>query len=416
MNKTRKTLLFLNLRFAEFYTKHLFKAVKDNFPVRMAAVVDQQFSHRVNQHMAPFLDHIYQLPSDPKLGFLGEFDYEKLRSIVKQELACCDELRLICTDEFNLLNAGKLRDEFNLQGTPEKSLLPFRDKVLMKKLLQKEGLRVPKFRKLTTDENFSCLEKELGLPFIMKPVDSCGSHGVYLIRTETDFDQIKSNLNNEMKHFEVEEYIEGVLYHVDSYIKNNECMFICANEYTCPNNEYTNGKALGSIPLDESNPLNSRLIHFAKKCLSVLGANNMVNHMELFLTQQDEIIFLEVSARPPGALLNLTHQINFGINLMDEDFFMQSGLTLNLPQNKTNEQSFWVLFPLLPGKIVKLQTPVLQSRCEMTWFVAKDDIIDPDQCKNIVGKSAHAVVFNEDKTILKNDFELIKNYQVIQVI
>ena len=42
--------------------------------------------------------------------------------------------------------------------------------------------------------------------------------------------------------------------------------------------------------------------------------------MEIFVTKK-RIIFLE-NPRLPGALINLTHKINFSINLTDEDFFI----------------------------------------------------------------------------------------------
>jgi len=197
--------------------------------------------------------------------------------------------------------------------------------------------------------------------------------------------------------------------------RDNITQFICANEYTCPNYDYTNGSVLGSITLDDNNPLSARLIQFAKKSLKILGVKNLINHMELFLTKDNEIVFLEVSARPPGGLVNLMHKTNFGINLVDEDFFMQTGVDIEIAKLPSSDYAFWALFPLRPGKVSQLHQPIVCSRFDIQWFVNSGSVIEEQDCKNIVGKAAHAVFYNTDKNALRQDFERIKNHVAIGV-
>lgn len=411
--KYDKTIIFLNLRFSDFYSKDLLRRVKEREMVRFVAVIDQQFKDKIGAHIEPYLDQIIYLPSKSKNGFLAEFFYDDLFHLIKSEMRHAKNVNIVCSDEFNLLNAGRLRRELNIKGHTDENLVLYRDKTKMKERLEKEGIRVPKFQTLNQSDTFEQLVYKVNLPFVIKPVDSCGSHGVSIVKDTAQFDELKESVG--FRGFEVEEYIEGKLYHVDSCIRNNDITFICASEYTYPNHDYTKGKALGSIPLDKEDHLSIRLIDFAKNCLAVLKTNNMVNHMELFHTKDNEIIFLEVSGRPPGALVNLTHQLNFGFNLMDEDFYMQANINMQTPASHNNENVFFALFPLLPGKVIKLNSPQVKSRVDIKWHVAIGDVIDVKDCTNIVGKSAHAVFYNTDKKVLRDDFEIIKQHKAIEV-
>lgn len=411
MEKYTKTILFLNLRFADFFSPELLKEIQNN--IRIVVILDQQFEDKIPPHVEYFLHKKYSLRSNPKLGFLGEFDFYSLKEIVENELKITNELRIVCSDEFNLLNAARLREEFNLLGHKKKDILQFRDKVKMKELLRAQSLRVPRFKHLTDKDTFNTLSREIGLPFVIKPTDSCGSHGVFIIHEEKDFKHFEKNT---LPHnFEVEEYIEGELFHVDALIKNQEIKFLCANRYTYPNFEYTLGKPLGSIPLDSNNEISKRLLIFAKSVLRALNANNLISHIELFVTKNDEIIFLEASARPPGGFLNLTHRINFGINLMDEDFMLQTGIELKLNNEIPREKAFFVLFPLMPGKIKTLNNPQVKSRYDINWCVKEGDFIDKSQCTNVVSKAAHAIFYNSNFDDLNDDFEKIKYHQALEV-
>lgn len=412
---SEKTILFLNLRFADFYSRDLFEQVKSGGKIRLVAVLDQHFRDRVPAHLKSCLDKKYVLISGAKDGFLAEFDYAELKNIIREELQQTRDLRIVCADEFNLLNAGRLRREFRLAGHTEHELLPYRNKVQMKECLRKSRIRLPNFRLLHRSDDFLRLSEDVGLPFIIKPVDSSGSHGVSLIRSEDDFQTFRA-ASQHPGMMEAEEYIEGDLYHVDACIRDEEIRFIAASEYTCPNHDFTKGKVLGSIPLADSHPQKVRLINFAKKAFRALGANNLVCHMEIFVTRQDQdLVFLEVSARPPGALICLTHKINFGINLIDEDFSLQTGV--NLPQSRrvSDKKAFWALFPLRPGRVLNLSQPPVKSQIDMTWHVNQGDYIRPRDCASVINKAAQAVFYHNDMTILREDFESLREHQALEV-
>src|SRR5690606_7164202 len=126
--------------------------------------------------------------------------------------------------------------------------------------------------------------------------------------------------------FIAEEYIDGVLYHIDTCVSQGKTTFMQICQYSCPNAELLQGKVLGSLPLLESNEVYKKLRQFAQQVLDCLKIDNMVNHMEVFIAN-DEVCFLEIAARPPGGLISKMHEMNTGVNLVDQAFLLQAGFT-----------------------------------------------------------------------------------------
>ena len=409
------TLILLNLRFSDFYSPELFKLVKEQYQARIVAILDQNFVGRVGDHISPYLDKIYTLDAQTKDGFLAEFDFEQLCQIIETEMRFSRDVKIVCTDEFNLLHAGHLRRRYHLFGNTDLDMVAFRDKAKMKHILQDAGIRVPRFKLFQRNDDFAHLSESIGLPFVIKPVDSSGSFGVYIVRTQADYLQAATEISRATAQFEVEEYIDGKLYHVDSCTQNGKVTFICANEYTYPNYEYTKGKTLGSIPVDVISDLGRSLVNFSQQALRALGSKDLINHMEVFINNKQELIFLEVSARPPGAMVNLVHKVNYAINLLDLDFKMQTGLQFELPKLEKNEHAFWAMFPLVPGKINSYRTPMVKSRVEIQYFRDKGTTILPEESNGIVGKMAHAIFYHHDKAILRNDFEYIREFNLAEM-
>lgn len=414
MTEKEKTVILLNLRFFDFHSPGFFQKITEEHNVRIVAVLDHQFYARAEKLPVRF-DRIYRLPAWRKDGFLGEFRPTDLDRMMENELGQTPETVIYCSDEFNLLNAGRLRREYGLTGHTDHELLRFRNKHEMKHMLSAAGIRVPRFRHVDHFDTYHSIAGDIGPVFVLKPVDSCGSHGISIIYSAHEFESFR--LPVPTGQFMAEEYIQGTLYHVDTLRGMGKTLFSCCNEYSCPNHEYLSGKTLASFPLTSDALPAQRLTDFSEKCLNVLDSNNMVNHMELFIDSHDEIIFLEVSARPPGALLGLTHSINYGINLMDEDFMIQTGLSVTLPEKQATEKqhAFYGLFPLLPGTVTALKKPDTSGKSDLQWFVTPGEKIGPTDCTSLVDRAATGIFYHDNPESLRNDFEIVKCHQAIEV-
>lgn len=120
--------------------------------------------------------------------------------------------------------AGQLRDEFNVPRLKSGTVIPFRDKVIMKDVLQSKGIHTPRYcsfdNKQTVDPSayFQNLQQIIGLPFILKPTSLPGGLGVVIIDSLSSFVEFCKE-NPVEAEYEAEEFITGTLFHCDSIRK-----------------------------------------------------------------------------------------------------------------------------------------------------------------------------------------------------
>lgn len=411
----KKTVVFINFRFGGFYSEDLLQRVKSTGDVRVIAIVDNFFKDNIPHDFLNELDDMYHLSTKLKNDFLYEFDFNDLALIIqKEQIRYPDrKITLVCTDEFNLLSVARLRQKFQLDGIDSETIMRCRDKLLMKTILKDKKIRVPKclsFNDIidkTESQLYEFICENIGCNIIAKPVDSCGSQGIYHITNQEEFIDFYQTKAWQQTHYEIEEYIEGTLFHVDSVIENGEIKFLKSSIYSCPNHKLTQGEILASKPVIRNKFLAKRLQDFATQVLAALEIKHCVNHIEIF-EKDGELIFLEIAARPPGAILNQMHQYNFGINLMDWDFKLQSKVDISLPSYDIRP-AFWAFFPLLPGKVKSLNEPKLISDYTIEWRVENGQTIQ-NYASDIVDIAGILRVFADSYDSLIKDFDYIKSF------
>lgn len=400
-----KTLMLFNLRFANLHSHGFFENIKKRTGSRLVVVIDDQFESCLDNYPDHVFDCIYKLNSRSEFGFLPSFDINDMEKVVSQEFEITDELRLICMDEHNLLNVARLCEAYGLPGYGVASMARYRDKSIMNEFLRQAGVRVPKSVNNPESLSYEELSLSLGRSFILKPADACGSNGFAIINNCLELEKYRVSYHRYM----AEEYIEGTLFHIDTCVRNNHIEFIQICEYSCPNAELAKGKVLGSIPLQEGHPFYSRLVTYATEILSLLSADNMVNHMEVFISD-DEVCFLEMAARPPGGLICRMHELNTGINLVDEAFMLQSGIDAHCMQRSGQPICFWAYLPMIPGKVKELHHPVLDSQVVVNWEVRPGDVIKPDEIHSVMSKSGSLMATHSDYRSLYQDFNKLRFY------
>lgn len=347
---------------------------------------------------------------------LNDFDYDYASQLVKKEIESGREVKIICQSEDNMLLAAKLRDAFNISGLSYELTLRFRDKLIMKEMLQKAGIRVPRFRSVLILPNtdiadlYRTLVNEFGLPFIVKPTMLLGANGVKIIHDEKAFNAFY--LSNPSTAYEVEEFIQGKLYHCDTIRYQGKSAYSVCCEYTHPNLDFQKGKNIISLPLQMTNPLVKRMTALSNEILTVLALENGVSHMEFFVTDTEEIIFLEVGARCPGAVATPMYKQAFGINFENIAFNIEMHQAFKIePQQRQYFMSG--LIPVCDGIVTKCNEPRIQSEYQLNWYVKEGDVLSV--CGSLRDKAASIFVWNDSFDALYNDFEYLRKFQALEM-
>lgn len=346
-------------------------------------------------------------------GILSEINIGNVVLVMNEDIKNINpsEISVVCQDEANVIVAGNIRELFNIKtGALAKQLDVFRDKVLMKECLILHSIRTPHFIRIDNAFDYAEITKQVGEPFIIKPVSSAGSFGVIKITSESQYIQFIRNCGD-LVDYEAEEFIDGKLYHCDTVAKNKEVLFLETCIYTCPNLEFQSGKNLGSLPLLHDNPLFQSISEFARSVLIALNTPDGCHHMEFFINKNNELIFLEIGARAPGFYASQVYEKTFGKNPLDIDLMIQSGIEF-IPEKKVLTPSFWMIFPIQEGKVQKLSPPQINSQYEISWLVNEGDVTKA--CLSNVDTGAMMLAFNKNYQLLKNDFETVSTHVAIK--
>ena len=266
---------------------------------------------------------------------------------------------IIGFSEFLLDLAATLRERYGIPGPSREETSRFRDKTVMKEMLSRAGLRVPRWASCRTQEQTLAAADQFGYPVIVKPVRGAGSQGVRKVASAEELRALCAEQS--LDDYEVEEFIQGEILHVDGVLDaGGKPLFLCTSRYTstCLDFERLN-EPLGSV-FQTDPEVRGSCEDFAVRCLTALGLHSSAFHLELFDTG-DELVFLEVGARVPGAdVPYVVHDVH-GVNLFRLWVDVLLGRPVDLPVHVPDRSGGWLIIPSprpLPQKVTAA-TPLL---------------------------------------------------------
>ena len=213
--------------------------------------------------------------------------------------------RVECLWEPYMVLAARLREMLGLPGMTVQQTIPFRDKEVMKRVLDQAGIRTPHHYSATAASQVVEAAQTIGYPIIVKPIDGAGSASTYRVDSREDLDEILPRLRG-VKEVSVEEFVEGddmtyeticvdgqiQHYSIGTYIPR--ALVMRANEWVSP------------ITLVYRDPDATALAagkRMGEDVIKALGFGTGYTHMEWYRTKDGEAVFDEIGARPPGAYL-----------------------------------------------------------------------------------------------------------------
>src|SRR5688572_12935960 len=96
--------------------------------------------------------------------------------------------RVECLWEPGVVLAGRVREALGVPGLSAEQSVPLRDKVAMKDVIEKAGLRTPKHARVRTANECRAAAERIGYPLIIKPIAGAGSADTYELREPKDLE------------------------------------------------------------------------------------------------------------------------------------------------------------------------------------------------------------------------------------
>ena len=210
-----------------------------------------------------------------------------------------------CLWEPFMILAGRMREMLGIPGLTVAQTIPFRDKEIMKRMLDEAGIRTPRHASATTIAGVRDAAGEIGYPLIVKPIAGAGSTNTYRVESDTELDEILPALRN-VAEVSVEEFVEGEDYTFDTITINGDVQhysiaFYRPRALTQQTTPWVSPQTIVVRDVEAPELAPGREMGFA--VLEALGFQTGYTHMEWYRTASGEAVFGEIGARPPGARL-----------------------------------------------------------------------------------------------------------------
>lgn len=223
--------------------------------------------------------------------------------------------RVACLWEPGMLMAARLREALDTPGMTAEETLPFRDKEVMKQVLDRAGLRTPRHREATTISAVWEAAEEIGYPLIVKPIDGAGSADTYRIDNSEELRGVLPHLSH-VPRVSVEEFVDGEEFTFDTICIGGKIAYYNVAWYRprpliARSREWVSPQVIALR--DVNDPKLAEGIKLGQDVIDVLGFKDGFTHMEWYRKADGEVVFGEIGARPPGA--HQVDQMNYACDI-----------------------------------------------------------------------------------------------------
>ncbi len=223
--------------------------------------------------------------------------------------------RVECLWEPQMILAAKMREMLGVPGLTVQQTIPFRDKEVMKRVLDQAGIRTPRHASATTVSGVQEAAAAIGYPLIVKPIAGAGSAHTYRIESDADLENVLPALRG-VPEVSVEEFVHGEDYtfdtiSIDGRIAHYSVAFYRPRALVQRQAQWISPQTV--VIRDVEAPELAPGLDMGRRVLAALGFETGYTHMEWYRTSTGEAVFGEIGARPPGA--RLVDLINFASDI-----------------------------------------------------------------------------------------------------
>lgn len=349
-------------------------------------------------------------------------DHDEIERIVLHyiKLYGAEKIRLLTNEDSAQITCAKLRELYNIPGYSMDSMLPFVNKVISKNKLD-NVVRIPKFIQFDKEAYLkdkdtylsSIISKIGGFPMFAKPIDLVSSVETHFVPDLNALYKIAKRISQHDYNFEIDEFIDGDLFHCDAMIIDGDVKFFMSGRCSFALARFFEGKPVGSIPVKEEKLFND-LKEFCITIFKKLNCPNGAYHLEAFLDRSNqELVFLEVGARTGGALISRVYDKLFKINIEEINYLIQMRLINNFDVAQPEVFAGFLNFPTIKGKVLSLEPPILDIDSEFIEFVEPGETMH--QAQNLLDMSCSIIFWDKSYDKVETTFEFLKNYEPLKL-
>jgi hypothetical protein len=318
------------------------------------------------------------------------------------------------------LPLAQLRHALGVPGPTPSQILPFTDKLAMKAAMRGVDALLPRYLPhqhgafLADPRGYVArVTAQLGPVVFAKPIAENSSIGTARLG---DHAELIAFLDSSPYALELDEFVEGEGYHLDSVIVNGRVSWFGAGRYAAPQGQTLDGAPLAGISVDRTDPLYDEVEDLNRTLLgSFPRVPDGCTHMEVLRRADGRWVFLEVAARVPGVRCPEMHRISRGIDLRAVHYLIQADLPVDLTGVPGPHAAYYCPMKTEPGTIASTRAPDFESPYTVEWnrsWLSRPDVARTMSQADCLG---YFVLWNEDRSALERDLARTEGFRAYEI-
>jgi len=228
--------------------------------------------------------------------------------------------RIVALDEFDMENVSALREHLRIPGMGLTTIRYFRDKLAMRARAKEAGILVPEFIHVLNYDALREFMARVPAPWLLKPRSQASGIGMKIIERPNDLWPWLDQLGDQQSFHLLEQFIPGIVYHVDSIVSEREVLFAEPHAYGAPPLDVSHqGGVFTTRTLPRDAAETKQLLQANREVIEGLGYLRGVTHAEFLKSHADgNVYFVEIAARVGGAYISDVIEAATDINLWRE--------------------------------------------------------------------------------------------------
>lgn len=284
-------------------------------------------------------------------------------------------------NDAGVVPAAYVATQMGLPTPPLESVEILQNKDKFRDFLAAHGFNCPWHKNYPSVSAALADRESLSYPCIVKPVDSCGSKGVTMVKSAAEFEQACEIASKRAfsGRIIVEEFLRqvGSSSDTDCFSIDNElvfCSFNCQHFDAQAENPYT--PAAFSWPSDMPQEVQVELRSELQRLIRLLNIGSSVYNVETRLAENGKPYIMEVSPRTGGNRLSECLKLATGQDLIENNVRGALGLPL-LPMSDPVYNGAWAEFIVHSNKAGKFVSLDIDSSFAEKHLVQNDLWVSP---------------------------------------
>src|SRR6202011_2565566 len=234
------------------------------------------------------LDGIFPMPEDlPLQGLIYSVSYIARSQRID---------RIVALDEFDMENVSALREHLRIPGMGLTTVRYFRDKLSMRARAKEAGIRVPEFVPVLNYDDLREYMARVPGPWLLKPRSQASGIGMKKINSAAELWPWLDQLGDQQSFYLLEQFVPGVVFHVDSIVSEREVLFAEPHGYGAPPLDTSHyGGVFTTRTLTRDSADAKSLLQINRELIQALGLPRGVTHAEFLKSHADsKFYFIEI--------------------------------------------------------------------------------------------------------------------------